>query len=278
MHQRESLLAGIAVFALTMTAPATFAAGPDCFCKNTLVTSSSVTATVPPALWQGFYIGGNLGGDWSDIGGSRSYDLNFPTVTGPLQTGDISGSGVIGGAQFGYNWQFPQCCFVAGIEADLGGIDAGLRHNTVSVQGTGADYASFRAGGDGGFYGDITGRIGYNWVNTLFYAKGGFAWFDPNLSAQETVVTNGVTSYYGNSNGNGSSFLTGWTIGAGFESMINPRWSWKVEYMFFDFSTNDNGCCFDGNRNFRYFNNDLTINSVKVGFNYILNGTLPSLK
>jgi hypothetical protein len=40
--------------------------------------------------------------------------------------------------------------------------------------------------------------------------------------------------------------------------------------MFFDFSVDDS-CCFDGIRNFGFFNNDLTVNTVKIGFNYSLN-------
>jgi outer membrane immunogenic protein len=190
----------------------------------------------------------------------------------------MTGSGALGGMQLGYNWQTGTCCFILGVEADIGGMDAGLNSRTIAVAGTSGNYASFKTNADGGFYADLTGRAGYNWGHTLFYAKGGFAWFDPSLWAGETVVTPSGTTVYGN--GNGNSSLTGWTVGAGFETMINPNWSWKIEYQYFDFSNigNDGGCCFDGAHNFRYFNGDLTVNSVKVGFNYIFNSALPALK
>ncbi|MBI4724454.1 MAG: hypothetical protein HY765_05595, partial [Rhodomicrobium sp.] len=38
---------------------------------------------------------------------------------------------------------------------------------------------------DGGFYGDITGRLGYTWNNVLLYAKGGFAFLNADLRLRE---------------------------------------------------------------------------------------------
>jgi opacity protein-like surface antigen len=81
----------------------------------------------------------------------------------------------------------------------------------------------------------------------------------------------GITAFANNS---GSGTLTGWTAGAGLEYQVTPRWSWKIEYMHYDFSINDNNCCFDGVRRFGLFNNDLTADTVKIGFNYIIHPTL----
>jgi outer membrane immunogenic protein len=184
---------------------------------------------------------------------------------------------VFGGLQLGYNWQSSAYCFVFGIEVDIGGMDTGLDSRSITVQGANGDFVNFRTNAEAGFFGDVTGRVGYSWRHTLIYAEGGFAWFDPGLSVTETVVTASGSSFYGNADKSG--FLTGWTVGGGFETMINPRWSWKIEYQFFDLSNNnnDNGCCFDGVHNFRFLNGDLTVTSVKVGFNYIFNDARPLL-
>ena len=41
---------------------------------------------------------------------------------------------------------------------------------------------------EGGFYGDVTGRLGYAWGPALLYAKGGFAWLDTTIKAGARIV------------------------------------------------------------------------------------------
>ncbi len=48
--------------------------------------------------------------------------------------------------------------------------------------------------GEGGFYGDVTGCLGYAMGNTLLYAKGGFAWFEPNYSASASIDVSPIQS------------------------------------------------------------------------------------
>jgi opacity protein-like surface antigen len=55
--------------------------------------------------------------------------------------------------------------------------------------------------------------------------------------------------------------------------MLNPKWFVKAEYLYYDFNVNNNSWIVNtatGNfeNNWRWFNNDLTINSVKLGLNY----------
>jgi outer membrane immunogenic protein len=81
----------------------------------------------PPAPvhnWTGWYVGGNVGGHWSNDrlstvtvdpngffapGGPAAIDAASPTTLRP--------SGFTGGFQAGYNWQFGQ--YVGGIEGDF---------------------------------------------------------------------------------------------------------------------------------------------------------------
>jgi len=275
--QNTSLLAGAVALGLAFVGLHSSEAAPDC-CNNRFAASPVMVSGSPAAYWQGFYVGGHLGADWSDLGGAQTHPLSFQGFPSSFQTGDMSGAGALGGLQLGYNWQSGPCCFVFGIEADIGGMDAGLNARAITVEGTGGNSVTFAPAADVGLYGDITGRAGYAWGHTLFYAKGGIAWFDPGLSVTETIVTASGSTFYGNKSSN--SVLTGWTAGAGFETLINPNWSWKIEFEFFDFpnSNNDNGCCFDGAHNFHFLNGDLTVSSVKVGFNYIFNYARPTLK
>lgn len=73
----------------------------------------------PVSNWSGFYVGGNLGYGWGDentdfsfLPGPASFDLNNGSV-------GARSTGVIGGAQAGYNWQIGS--LVTGLEADIQG-------------------------------------------------------------------------------------------------------------------------------------------------------------
>jgi opacity protein-like surface antigen len=82
--------------------------------------------------------------------------------------------------------------------------------------------------------------------------------------------------------------LTGWTVGGGVEWLLNPNWSVKVEYLFYDFGLNDNNwnatfCPVGGGAcgsfaSWRVFDHDLTVNTVKLGVNYHLTSGYVPLK
>jgi opacity protein-like surface antigen len=207
-----------------------------------------------------------------------------------------------GGAQLGYNWQWTPS-WVLGIEADLGGMAVNLRpfahgatywtDSSGNIKGIGTP-VMFDGEGNGGFYGDITGRVGYTWGTWMIYAKGGFAWLNASLNMHEHVLdsygamTNaGVASCVNgwcDFNQNNSNTLTGWTVGGGVEWKVSASWSLKVEYLHFDFTNFNNNCCNDwysqqgwGVNNFNNNNNkDLTVDSVKIGFNYFWNPAPPA--
>jgi outer membrane immunogenic protein len=160
---------------------------------------------------------------------------------------------------------------------DLDGIATEDRRTLIARVPSG-QVAAFDLRSDGGFAGDVTGRLGYTWGNSLLYAKGGFAWFEPDLRVSETIIHrwSGIQVFNGNNNNN---TLTGWTVGAGWEYMLNPHWTMKIEYLHFDFSNDNNNCCGDGfNNNMRFFHNDLTVDTVKLGFNYLWNTNYVPLK
>ncbi|MGO9174201.1 MAG: outer membrane protein [Rhodomicrobium sp.] len=206
-------------------------------------------AYVPLPLWQGFYIGGSVGWASSSVNAANNAILLDSSGTVPFSS--LSASGVFGGAQLGYNVQAGN--FVYGIEIDLGGLDAG-------TSGTFADPGSKRViyvSSGAGFYGDVTGRAGLTLGNALIYAKGGFAFFNGDVHVADPF----------DSIGQNSGTFTGWTVGGGVEYLLAPNWTVKVEYQYFDFD-NNNFSAF-GSSNLRLDNN-LTANTVKVGFNFLL--------
>jgi opacity protein-like surface antigen len=235
--------------------------------------------------WEGAYFGINVGGAWSDIQTSRNVFTGVEEKSGSAPAvffapffGDehIRGSGFLGGAQLGYNWQGGNnCCFVYGLEIDLGGMDAGGKDQPFTVVRAAHDgfdglIAAVRVKDEGsGFYGDVTGRVGYIFGSALLYAKGGFAWLNTNLAAHEVITNSSTGALVFARNNDGDSTLTGWTLGAGIEYMLGTKWSVKLEYLHFDFGNVDRSCCGDpfGNHS-NFFRNDLTVETVKVGVNY----------
>ena len=70
--------------------------------------------------------------------------------------------------------------------------------------------------------------------------------------------------------------LPGWTAGAGIEWKVAPNWSVKLEYLHFDFASNNsynlcsNVTLYECNGVSRK-DGDLTAETVKVGVNYFFN-------
>jgi len=116
--------------------------------------------------WQGFYLGAYWGWAWSSIDAANNAVLL--TNQGSMPFGSPSSSGLLGGAEFGYNVQSGN--FVYGIEVDLGGLDTGASGSYTDPNNTNRTIFVKSAGG---FYGDITGRLGLTFGNALIYAKGG---------------------------------------------------------------------------------------------------------
>ncbi len=263
---------------------------------------------IPPPVWTGFYIGGHLGAAWENFSFNRHEfsdcapgycswsDGNGGTVTSNpafLSPNRQSNGDAFGGVQFGYNFQSPGA-FVYGLEVDLGGMSLngnGRAHgNTVWTDGSQSGMGTpvlFDGESQGGFYGDITGRLGYTWGPAMLYLKGGFAWLNADLNMRESVLDAGQFGSWlcggpgwCDFNHNSNTTLTGYTIGGGLEWKVGPAWSVKVEYLHFDFSNFNNNCCNDfgtwGWSNNMNNHADLQVDTVKLGFNYFWSPAPPA--
>lgn len=215
--------------------------------------------------WTGFYVGANVGGGWAQL------DSDF-TLSGRGSSLTIAhtneGAGIIGGGQAGYNWQTG--AFLIGLEGDFGIL--GFSH-TRDILSASFGNQSFALGTkfDGGFSADITGRVGLVSGPALFYIKGGWAYLDA------TAGTSGINALQitGVSDVSKSGF-DGWTLGGGMEYKFGPSWSIKAEYQYFDFGS----FTIYPIANVTQFaiNNDLTVNTVKVGLNYHVGSVYAPLK
>jgi outer membrane immunogenic protein len=210
--------------------------------------------------WSGFYAGVHLGGDW---GNTQAVDLNGYNAVG--DNWDAETSGVMGGAQLGYNWQ--SGLWVVGVEGDLG---------VLGLSGSGSTNFPFVAGDTGSrteqdFYMTVRGRLGYLYDNWLFYATGGYIGVDTQLSIVDGCTTAppcGPASI----NASDKSFRSGWTIGGGIEAAMGGPWTLKAEYLYYDIDSRTvTGFANGGGAPFSW-ELDTHGNILRAGLNYRFGG------
>jgi outer membrane immunogenic protein len=225
--------------------------------------------------WTGFYVGGNVGYGWgdahTDIAGNATtvalpfFFVTFPTNVAFADSNTTRLSGVIGGGQIGYNYQFnPR--WVLGFEADIQGpgkrgsnaFAAPFSTPICSVAavtgclgyGTLNGVAATTYNVEIDWFGTVRGRVGFLIGDqVLLYGTGGLAYGRVGLSGITNV--NGAENTSGNSGlppvapltpgaaaFNESKTNIGWTAGAGIEgrfaSWLPAGWSWKLEYLYVD--------------------------------------------
>ena len=174
--------------------------------------------------WTGFYVGGHIGGAWTN---EQFVNTANTTIFGDLAPGQgyrQRSSGIMGGAQIGYNWQASN--YVFGLEGTISGLDNHASF-TNTVFGTADDVFSWRAN----VLATIVGRAGFAVQNNLFYVKGGYAGVNNRLSVSDTIANPATGS------GSATHWANGWTLGAGWEYGITRNWIVGVEYNYAAFQT-----------------------------------------
>lgn len=172
-----------------------------------------------PMNWTGFYVGGHMGGgysddNWSDPFGSTVGAGGFTNVAG---FGDTThATGPLGGGQIGADWQIGPA--VLGIQADASA--ANLRGENTCFSGLGGVNCQHTVNA----LGTMTGRIGYAFSRSLVYAKGGGAW---TATAYDLLANTSALAL-----GAGSTTLDswGWTVGGGIEYALTDHWTTFAEY------------------------------------------------
>ena len=198
----------------------------------------------PVYSWTGFYIGGNVGYSWGrvrdNVVGTTTTDV-FRTASGPgtplsvittaafaLPGQRYNVDGVIGGGQFGYNWQTG--AWLLGLETDFQGSGERGRGTVCSVAGcpAGSLFATETTRLE--WFGTARARAGYLVTpQLLIYGTGGAAY--GNIRSTLAAGTIGGAGIIG---GAIDKTRLGWTAGAGGEWAIDRNWSVKLEYLYMD--------------------------------------------
>jgi outer membrane immunogenic protein len=196
---------GLAVSALLMGAAVNAASAADLALK---------APPAPPVVynWTGFHLGieGGVGWGSADDTDATSFDSGRFIATG----------GFVGGT-IGYDWQINKV--VLGLEGD--GSGAWIKGSTAGAPqfcGGAPSYCASNLQALGTF----RARAGVAVDRFLPYATGGLA--VGSLHGHEgDVVADGAV-------GDGTTTVTGWTVGGGIAAAINPNWSAKIEYLHVD--------------------------------------------
>ena len=133
---------------------------------------------VPPPVWTGFHVGAYVGFAFS---GEDATSAFFGTPV----TFSTNPSGVIGGLEAGYDYQFSPNWLV-GAELDLSWTTASGNFNFITTTPAGA-VASGIFNSNHHWYDTFTGRVGYVISDWVLYAKGGAAW----INADYNLAVNG---------------------------------------------------------------------------------------
>jgi outer membrane immunogenic protein len=178
-----------------------------------------------PALydWTGFYLGAHVGlGLLLD---SATQQSALVTTTG-IET-SLNPFGLVGGVQFGVNYQFAP--WVVGLEGTFSSSDISGSGNTpaLNIAGTTDRFTAAAK-----WYGSAAVRFGYAADTVLLYLKGGGAWMRAAYT-QDFLNANGFAT---------STFVVpdtrmGFVVGLGAEYGMTDNLSAKFEYDFFDFGS-----------------------------------------
>jgi outer membrane immunogenic protein len=232
--------------------------------------------------WSGFYIGGFIGGAFTDR------DVTVTELG--AQPGGVVAAGTpynflgsfshrhddsfIGGGTIGWNWQVPGSQWVFGIEGEVGSLR--IRGSGPDPLSAGLDTVSRSRIGD--FYALITGRVGVAWDRALFYVKGGGAFVERRANVFDTCIVAPCGPATIDARGRHDDFT--WTVGGGIEYALWQNWTIKGEYMFIDTRQDGfNACGAAGGAlagSTYCWRHELPgLHTVKLGFNYKFNWGLP---
>jgi opacity protein-like surface antigen len=294
-YVKNLLVASVVIAAAALSAPAHAADMPPY--------SVAKGAIVGGFDWEGFYVGGHIGSatnhvsfnqtdvGWTNLPGGFPGGPPSSTSVNTGESGSLGATSVTGGLQIGYNWLLPGPLLV-GLEADISG--AGLSSTTLtSPPGDPGAVASWNDKLD--VYGSVRARLGWVSDNWLFYGTGGFGWaYDKFTRSQLTAPIDPVNPPFVDTRAlqagavvTHSHLRPGWVAGAGVEWAFARTWTVKLEYLHFDTASetliaghfsNLGPAVVPPGVNPNHLSSsvgvsqgDLTIDTVRIGFNHTFN-------
>jgi len=217
---RRFITAGTAAVLLLMGAGGATADGPRPYVIG-------ATDLQGEADWTGFYIGGKLGGAWSDINWSQ--DTNIFTNAGAVAPGtnvNFSPSGFAGGVIGGGNVQVGHWVF--GAELSYSGVN--LSQTVTSPFFPATDIFTTKID----WLATIEGRAGYAFSRYLVFGKVG--WVGSNAKLTLLRTTTGLTATT-------DDFVDGYTLGGGVEMLCWSNVVLGLEYDYTYLSLSNSASC-----------------------------------
>jgi outer membrane immunogenic protein len=197
---------------LLLTATALAAIAGPAFAADLPVRPVYKAAPPPPPVygWTGFYFGANIGYSW----GSLNNTFIVPGAGTFTESQRLNG--VVGGFQWGYNWQIGN--WVLGTESDF--MFSGERGSTTYCL-VPCVTASHRLPWES----TVRTRLGVLMTpNILLYGTAGVAFGE--LRSDYAVVGGGTLGT--------RETRAGWTAGGGIEGMVAPNWTLRAEALYID--------------------------------------------
>jgi outer membrane immunogenic protein len=247
-----------------------------------LAADMAVKAPPPPVAapynWGGFYVGGNVGGEWGSdkdpafVSPNAYFGAANLALIDALLPVNLHQSGVTGGLQLGYNLQMSN--FVVGVEGDFSALGGNAQRNNVFSQfGAGPTGAFLSDSSRANWFSSLRVRGGYAADRALFYATGGIAFSNWSIHHSYSDDTAGTPVPL--TTDSTSPTRTGWVAGGGVEYAVTANWTARAEYLYADFGTSASLLSLPPpaaiptviNHNDR-----LTQNILRLGVNYKFNG------
>lgn len=184
----------------------------------------------PPAIftWSGFYIGPNIGGAFGSDDRVGIHKRGGRNIRGNRFLGNpvtLRETGVFGGAQLGYNYQFGS--FVVGVEVD--GEGSSVEGAKSARGGSRLNFSQVTAASKVDAFGTARGRVGYAFNRFLVYGTGGVAVAHVNYNV---LITGSNNQRALNTQIQDDNAKFGYVFGGGVEYAITNNWSVKAEYQF----------------------------------------------
>jgi uncharacterized caspase-like protein/opacity protein-like surface antigen len=217
--------------------------------------------------WTGFYAGGSVGGGRQagstsvagPFGGPTFTPTTTTTTTTTLPTspfpttvvttttttgapvlaasainplavpGRLSpdGSGMVGGAQFGFNYQIG--AVVIGAETDLSATKLG-GSQTTAANPAGTQFTT-RAENELSMLGTVRARAGFVLGDFMIYGSGGYAY---GLVDQKGSIAPDTPTTVSGAAGSRSGLASGWALGGGVEYAFLPGMTLRLDYTHYD--------------------------------------------
>ena len=218
-------------------------------CLAAAAVAGPATAAVQHPAFEGWYVGGNLGGSWSDSNshltvGPGTTAIPTPPIAIPppdvaginaLSGGSSNKSGFTGGIEGGYNF-ITDNHILWGVETDFGFMDSDDRtsrsfQSTVGITGQPLPMVTISTRVKTSWIWTLRPRIGWSEGPWAIYGTAGLAMTDAKSSLE--YVDNRVPPNTASRSANET--LTGWTAGIGAAYAFSENWSVKGEWLYADF-------------------------------------------